>query len=281
MKYFVSVLLVLLLVTGVASAQVNTWRHDFTTAGGSLTQLGWGLAANSQQDIIDQKSRDYSSGWNDWGIEDLKILDNNVPTNAYMRMYYNPTAAPVDSSRGMLMLRMACWPSSNVGTFGYAVGTTSRVVQIRSGANINIKDAAGSGSGSSVAFAGPIDTWRVYALKWGAGVGSNGMQLWVSNGGDWSSNSADWSEINVGGFTFDGCDGLIDENGVRQNGLLLGSFGTSSSTSNVSIDWLAYSRNDMYWTPWDLNPIPEPGSMLALASGLIGMAGFALRRRRA
>lgn len=28
-------------------------------------------------------------------------------------------------------------------------------------------------------------------------------------------------------------------------------------------------------------PIPEPGSMLALASGLVGMAGYAIRRRRA
>jgi len=28
-------------------------------------------------------------------------------------------------------------------------------------------------------------------------------------------------------------------------------------------------------------PVPEPGSMLALASGLVGFAGMALRRRRA
>jgi hypothetical protein len=48
-----------------------------------------------------------------------------------------------------------------------------------------------------------------------------------------------------------------------------------------------FDENNDSWAGVDMDlfsitvePVPEPGSMLALASGLVGMAGFALRRRR-
>jgi len=67
---------------------------------------------------------------------------------------------------------------------------------------------------------------------------------------------------------------------------------TSSQTGPVGFWYTPLGRNDAYSTSQDILTVtigpqgeppitPEPGSMLALGSGLVAMAGFALRRRRA
>ncbi|MDO8586791.1 MAG: PEP-CTERM sorting domain-containing protein [Armatimonadota bacterium] len=63
--------------------------------------------------------------------------------------------------------------------------------------------------------------------------------------------------------------------------IALGNYaGGSTTLTTINVDYVRIAQGtDLYA---DHNPvIPEPGSMLALASGLIGMAGFAIRRRRA
>lgn len=66
-------------------------------------------------------------------------------------------------------------------------------------------------------------------------------------------------------------------------GFFLGSLsGSGTSLSSYELDWVRVAQGTDILADHNQPQItPEPGSMLALASGLIGMAGFAIRRRRA
>jgi len=44
-------------------------------------------------------------------------------------------------------------------------------------------------------------------------------------------------------------------------------------------DW-QWNYFGAYWDAFDVSAIPEPASLLALGSGLVGLAGFAIRRRK-
>ena len=59
--------------------------------------------------------------------------------------------------------------------------------------------------------------------------------------------------------------------------------GSGTTLCNFEMDYFrVYSGSSNVADEFDLKPpVPEPSSVLALASGLIGMAGFAIRRRRA
>jgi len=118
-------------------------------------------------------------------------------------------------------------------------------------------------------------------------------------GGVISANNTVWHTWTIVGrnFTTAGgvadvyLDGTIVVNGASLTGttdsaigsvdglsVLAGMSGTTrDGTGSWMFDWVAYKAGvDPTWQP----TIPEPGSLLALGSGLVGLMGFGIRRRK-
>ena len=69
---------------------------------------------------------------------------------------------------------------------------------------------------------------------------------------------------------------------IQAFGFYLGSWsGSGTSLTNFALDYVRVAQGTEVLADHGLPATPEPGSMLALGSGLIAMAGLALRRRRA
>ena len=291
MKCFVSLMMAVCLVAGlaIAASAQDTGDRYWASSNQTFTQLGFSQASNPTDRSIN-KTRDYSAVITDGGNTVWSINDNNGP-NAYMKMYKDGVVGNGGnvSSSGLVMAKIKYISGSSAGTFGFsnASNNISALICVRSG-GINLKTAGGyTDSINGGTWALPVSTsdYRVYAMQWQKS-GTVQVKVWVSNGSDWSSNSADWTALNGGnwiGFTGDGA--LQDDIGgglFNVAGVLAGSTGSSGEAWNGNMQYVVH--NHMYLNPWEYDPaapIPEPGGMLALASGLIAMAGFAIRRRRA
>jgi len=263
------------MVVGAAALPVNTvlWDADGTK---TLTQDGWTLAGTPSDGLT--KSKDFSSGQADAGTNGVwNINDNNVPSNAYMRMWKD-TPQGVSGSQGLVMARIRFISAigSVNGTFGYSSATKDQsvVMCIRDG-QINWKTAEqGSISGAS-AVSVATNVYRVYAIRWKP---DGTFDSWYSITNDWSSNPADWVQVVTSAVI--PATALIDHTNTKRTGLFLGANGSSSNTWNGNVDWIAWSKNSDYQLPWTPGIIPEPSGLLALASGIVGLAGFCIRRRR-
>ena len=95
------------------------------------------------------------------------------------------------------------------------------------------------------------------------------------------------NNIDPGWITFD-LKNMVQDwvSGAWENNGLVHWGGTTTETDNQRYNWTYDSDTNTQPTrvPYlaiDYTVVPEPGSFLALGSGLIAMGGFALRRRRA
>jgi hypothetical protein len=245
----------------------------------SLTELGWTLAGTPSDQFT--KSKDYSTGMIDGGAGVWNINDNNSPSNAYMRMWKDPSAdnqnpldppsGGVDQSQGIVMARVKAFSgTSTAGTFGYssAQGDHSITMAIRAG-QINWKSAEGDNAPVEPVSLDTTSDYRVYAIAYGLGGTFNS---WYSTTNDWSSNPADWVQVVTNGV-WATQSAMVDETGTAINGLLMGSFGSSGSAWQGNVDWIAWAKDGDLQQPWAL---PEPASLLLLSLG-----GLLLRRRHA
>ena len=110
-------------------------------------------------------------------------------------------------------------------------------------------------------------TWTIVGSGFTSASGSGSIDVYVDGG------SAPVMSIASGLASTDTAIGYIDA-------LSIGSAMGGSSrdgTGSWLFDWVAVKAGaDPGWQP----NVPEPGSLLALASGLIGLVGFGIRRRK-
>lgn len=302
MRYLISAVLVacMILAIGVsASAGIGTWKsyardstgsltttdsqsaYFLTKVGGvwqpevKLTDLEWTLTANSG-DLM-SKSADFSSTEGSGASASWRINDNSG--TQYDKMFVTPGSW--DNSRGIAMWKMKVNASASGTntTMGVSLGSAGVQLALRGGTNGAARIRGGEGQ-TLVSDPANFDqtVYRVYAISWVGGLGN----VWYTYGTDWSSNMADWKHIGTN-FAL-GSSPTLKQDGGAISGIAYMS-GSSGNLQDVNIQWIAHNTLDNIageMNPWDFNPapLPEPGGLLALATGLLGLAGCIARKRK-
>ena len=312
MKRFLVVALSLALVFAIsmsAMAAIGTWKSYASDGSGSLTtgsqsayyttkvggvwlpetvvSANWTAVSSNSGDAAVGKGVDYSTTSDgSWSINDNNSIRTNPDGNTYQKTYVTPGS--LDASRGIVMAKIKVNTPYNTGintAFGVSLGDKGVQLGLR-GSAWRIRDGEGSGiDGLSDPANVDQSVYRCYAISW---LGST-ANVWYSTTSDWSGNAADW--VNAATFTMASGSGTNMWTGTADakiNGIVLYS-GSSSGQLNMNVDWVAQTSlesfdptiNDWRVTPYGFDPtvVPEPGSIVAMCSGLIGMVGFARRRR--
>lgn len=262
-----------------AGSHVAYWNRDQGAVATREAGLQWTVVygADPTTKCIDMTSTVGSGTGAYWNLN-----DQNPGGNVYSKLGITPGNSVYDNSRGMVMAKIKVNSAGAVsGTFGFSStlnGGEGMLICLRDNI-INMKDAAGNNvTFDSVAVDVKTD-YRVYALSW-EGTTAN---AWYSTTNDWSGNSANW--VQLGSWTMGYGTGAAANGGGVYSGILLADL-SSDKTWDGNTQWVSHTTYDApLLAPWANDPtpniVPEPGSLLALACGVIGMAGFTIRRKRA
>lgn len=263
-----------------AGSHVAYWNRDQGAIATREAGLQWTVlyGSDATTKCIDNTSTVGSGAGATWNL-------NDGSTSTYDRLAITPGNSVWDNSRGLVMAKIKVNSAGNVnGTFGFSNVNSGLLVCLRDNM-INMK-YANSDSLTFTAQSVDVKTdYRVYALSWSGSTAN----VWYSLTNDWSSNPNDWVNIMTDFSMAAGKAALSNGQAAGSTGnfggILLADLG-SANTWDGNIQWVSQTTYDSpALAPWANDPTPnltpEPGSMLALACGMVGMVGFTLRKKRA
>ncbi|MDD5644859.1 MAG: PEP-CTERM sorting domain-containing protein [bacterium] len=141
--------------------------------------------------------------------------------------------------------------------------------------------ADGSGGALNLMYATPQDLSSYSLVKAYVQVDTNpihnvggpgygiGARLHIKTGGAWTTYMGNWINLETANTWHEltlNLAGVPNLSDVRAIGVHIGDGGASTWSGNLFID--------------DVNLIPEPGSLIMLGAGLLGLIGFAARKRK-
>jgi hypothetical protein len=261
MKIFVC-FLVLAFVLCVAGSVMAAEYNGFYDEQYEMTADGSGINGTSLLAGPDGSGFTFSGGVG-------TFLDNSTTVSQGL---YTPGSLLIGSSSYIVDMRLKVLAANEPYPAGTSMSFKSNGVG--RGVNLDIGGVSFVSSGVKGTESGyDFSNWTTARVV----MTSGSMDFYAWNGTGWTSLA---HNTDMGGT------GVAASLGSMTQGFFLGSCSAGTTTlSNFQLDWVRVAGGVSNYQGVFLDktavPTPEPGSLLALASGMIGMAGFAIRRRRA